>query len=284
MRWSARWGVVLALLVCLCGGNRFSKSQDLGTAAAVKPTERIALFNGKNLDGFYTFIEDTKYDDPRHVFSVSEGMLRISGDGFGGLITKRAFRDYHLIIEFRWGERTWGTRKERARDSGILVHCHGPDGGYGGRWMASVEAQIIEGGVGDILVLTGTDPNGGGEIPTSLSAEIRTDRDGEKVWKKGGERVTISAGRINWWGRDEDWADEIGFRGKEDVESPLGEWTRMDVISEGNRLHYLVNGVTVNEAFDVAPSEGKILLQTEQAEMFVRRYELWPIGQAPAHP
>ena len=55
----------------------------------------------------------------------------------------------------------------------------------------------------------------------------------------------------------------------------------MEVIAEGDRILYKVNGVVVNEAFDCKPSAGKLLLQTELAEMFVRRFELWPIGQAP---
>jgi hypothetical protein len=131
-------------------------------------------------------------------------------------------------------------------------------------------------------VLTGSDPITGQVLPTSLTVEITKDRDGEKVWKKGGERLTLSSGRINWYGRDEDWADKIGFRGKDDVESPFGEWTRLEVIADGGHLLYKVNGVIVNEAFEAKPNFGKILLQTEQAEMYVRRYELWPLGKAPA--
>ncbi len=55
----------------------------------------------------------------------------------------------------------------------------------------------------------------------------------------------------------------------------------MEVIADGGHLLYKVNGVTVNEAFDVRPDHGRILLQTELAELFVRRYELWPLGKAP---
>ena len=80
-------------------------------------------------------------------------------------------------------------------------------------------------------------------------------------------------------GRDVDWADTIGFRGREDVESPFGEWTRMEVIADGGHLLYKVNGITVNEAFDAKPDFGRILLQTELAELFIRRYELWPLGK-----
>jgi Domain of Unknown Function (DUF1080) len=249
---------------------------------AVSPTEGpIKLFNGRNLDGFYTWIRGSAYADPKKIFTVRDGMIHISGDGYGGLITHRAYRDYHLIVEFKWGGKAWGGRADRARDSGLLVHCWGPDGGYSNTWMASIEAQIIEGGVGDILVLSGTDPVTGQPLPTSLSAEITRDRDKEMVWKKGGEKVTISGGRINWYGRDVDWDDKLGFRGRDDVESKLGEWTRMEVIADGSRLTYKVNGIVVNEGFDAKPDSGKLLLQTEEAEMLVRRFELYPLGKAP---
>ena len=101
------------------------------------------------------------------------------------------------------------------------------------------------------------------------------------VWEKGGERHTLSGGRINWFGRDVDWADKLGFRGKDDVESPSGQWTRLEVIADGDSLQYKVNGVVVNEGLEAKPDFGKLVLQTEQAEMFVRRYEMWPLGKAP---
>ena len=241
----------------------------------------IKLFNGRNMDGLYTWIKDATWSDPNKVFTVKDGLLHISGNGYGGIITNQAYRDYHLILEFKLGDKTWAERVDRARDSGLLLHCWGPEGGYGLTWMASIEAQIIEGGVGDILVLTGTHPETGQVFPTTLTAETTKDRDGELVWKKGGDPATISAGRINWFGRDVEWADTLGFRGREDVESKHGEWTRMEVIADGGHLLYKVNGVVVNEAIAAKPDFGKLLLQTEQAEMFVRRFELWPLGQAP---
>jgi hypothetical protein len=242
------------------------------------PKDRIALASRLAALGF---VDVPHQADPKQVFSVQDGMLRVSGDGYGGLITKKPYRDYHLIVEFKWGDKTWGDREHAARDSGILVHGWGPDGGFGNTWMTSIEAQIIEGGVGDILVLSGKDPESGEVLTTSLTAEITKDRDGEKVWKKGGDRITLSSGRINWYGRDVDWVDKIGFRGEADVESPRGQWTRLEVIADGAHLLYRVNGVVVNEGFDAKPDFGKITLQTEQAEMFVRRFELWPLGKAP---
>lgn len=240
--------------------------------------EPIILFNGTNLEGFYTWIRELDYADPNKVFTVKDGILHISGNGYGGLITNESYRDYHLVIDFKWGKRTWGNREDRARDSGVLVHCWGPDGGLSKTWMASIEAQIIEGGTGDILVLSGVDPITSQPYPVSLTCEVTKDAKGGTVWKKGGERKTFTRGRINWWGRDVDWVDKVDFRGREDVESPFGEWTRMEVIADGDHLLYKVNGVIVNEGFEASPSSGKLLLQTEMAEMFVKRYELWPLG------
>jgi len=219
------------------------------------------------------------HDDPKDIWTFAkDGTFNISGRGYGYVATKENYRDYHLVIEFKWGTKTWGKREKAAKDNGILLHSYGPHGAYGDTWMASIEAQIIEGGVGDILVLSPKLADGT-ELTTSLSAEFTLDRDKEKIWKKGEPRQVVTKGRINWKGRDEDWADKVGFRGKNDVESPSGEWNRLEVIAKGDTLQYFVNGALINEAFDCKPSEGKILLQTEGAEMIVRRYELYPLGE-----
>ena len=254
-----------------------------GDADALSPTDEvIKLYNGKNLDGLTTWLSYAKHEDPRGVFSVKDGILHITGDGFGYVRTNKRYRDYHLIIEFKWGKRTWRHRKDSARDSGVIVHCIGPDGGCGNVFMAGIEAQIIEGGTGDFIAVDGVDGDGK-YIPASITAETVKDRDGELVWKAGGQAATVSntGTRINWFGRDPDWKDEVGFRGKRDVESPFGQWTRMDVICEGSRITILVNGVVVNKGFDATTSAGQILVQSEGAEIFVRRWELWPLGKAP---
>ena len=268
---------ILAFLGAVSGGSGDVAGKPISPADGV-----IKLFNGENLDGLTTWLEDAKHEESRGVLSVTDGMLHISGDGMGYIRTNESYRDYHLIIEFKWGKRTWAPRKRRAKDSGVLVHCIGPDGGFRGRFMAGIEAQIIQGGVGDFIVCDGIDTDGS-KISVSLTAEITRDRDGERVWKPGGMKKTVGRGRINWYGRDPDWKDVLGFRGKDDVESPDGKWCRMDVICRGSHITNMVNGVTVNEGFDAAPSAGIILIQTEMAEIFIRRWELWPLDKAPAY-
>ncbi len=277
MSQSLRPMVVLLWAVLLCPGQVQAQEEAKDPRPrAIRPTRVIKLFNGKDLSGWVTWLRDTKHEDPRHVFRVTDGMLHITGNGFGYIRTKEDYRDYHLVAEFRWGTRTWEPRKNRAKDSGILIHCVGPDGNYGGTWMASIEYQIIQGGVGDLLVLRGKYADGS-VVPTRLTCEVTRDRDGEWVWHRGGMRRTFTRGRINWFGRDPDWKDVLGFRGRNDVESPGQQWTRCEIICRGGHIQALVNGVLVNEGFDAFPSAGKILIQTEGAELFFRRVELHPL-------
>src|SRR3954452_8130831 len=100
----------------------------VGAAAeqdAIAPQKKIQLFNGKDLTGWYTWTRNSKYEDPKKVFSVVDGKIRISGEEWGGLATKNMYRDYHLIVEWKWGGPALGERAKKARDSGILVHGRG---------------------------------------------------------------------------------------------------------------------------------------------------------------
>ncbi len=243
-------------------------------ANAVRPREAIRLFNGRDLGGLSTWLKDSKHDDPRQVFRVTDGLLHISGDGNGYVATKQAYRDYHLIVEYKWGKRTDGGKF--VRNSGILLHATGPDGGAGGTWMSSIECQLAQGCVGDLIVIRGQD-SGGGTIPVQLTSPVVLGPDKRPRWKVGGEPKVFTGDRQLWWsGHDPDFQELIDTRGKDDVESPLGEWTRVDCLSEGERITIRVNGQTVNAAHDVSPSAGKILLQSEGFELFVRKFELHP--------
>jgi hypothetical protein len=142
--------------------------------------------------------------------------------------------------------------------------------------MRSVEFQIIEGGVGDIIVVGGYAENGELLRPT-IKAKTRKDRDGETVFDPKGEEKVVSSGRINWWGRSEDWADKLGFRGPADADSPGFEWTRLEAVVSGGNLTYYVNGKLVNQAYDCSLTEGKLLFQSEGAELYFRRIDLEPL-------
>src|SRR5262245_51871526 len=91
-------------------------------AAARSRDRTVRLFNGRNLDGFYTFLADHgKNSDPNGVFTVHDGMVHVLGKEFGYFCTEKEYENYRLTVEFKWGERRWPPRETAARDSGILL-------------------------------------------------------------------------------------------------------------------------------------------------------------------
>ncbi len=253
--------------------------------APIAPTSVIKLFDGKSLANFDTWLVDHHESDPERVFSVVDQIdgapaIRISGQSWGGLLSKQAYQDYRLIVEYRWGGVTWGERKTRTRDSGVLIHAQGRPGNtrndFNGPWLRSLEFQIIEGGVGDFISVAGF-ADDGQQIRPSMTFKIRKDRDGEDVYDPKGDPKVVSSGRVNWWGRSEDWEDRLGFRGPQDVESPGLEWTRLEAIVQKGNLRYFVNGKLVNEGTDASLTDGKIMLQSEGAEIYFRRVDVEPL-------
>jgi len=244
------------------------------SAEPIRPTKPTPLFNGKDLAGLSTWLKDAKRADPRRVFTVNDGVLHLSGEGFGYVATEKEYRDYHLIVEYKWGRRTDGGKY--VRNSGILLHAAGPDGSAGGTWMASIECQLAQGCVGDLIVIRGKDDQGT-VIPVALTSDIALGPDKRPRWKEGGEKRVFTKGQL-WWNRhDPTFKELLDTRGKDDVESPLGEWTRVECLCRGKEITVQVNGVTVNRCYDAFPAAGKILLQTEGFEILFRRFELQPL-------
>ncbi len=253
----------------------------------VVPHEVIQLFNGHDLSSFYTWLVDYHREDPSRVFSVVDRVdgapaIRISGQYFGGLYTKQLFANYRLVAEFRWGLATWGSRTNAAKDGGVLLHGSGRDGNYfskdfNGPWIRSYEFQIIQGGVGDLLVLGGYEPDGTVQ-KTFATATVVNDRDGEPCWDAKGAAKVFETGRVNWWGRDPDWTDTLGYRGRQDVESPGGEWTRIEAVCAGDTIDYFVNGRQVNRVTHLSRKSGRLVFQSEGAEIYFRRIELHPLS------
>ncbi len=268
-----RRGLISAIIFAVFTGGLVADGKD----DAISPSKVTPLFNGKNLDGLTTWLKDTKREDPRKVFRVTEGILHLTGDGFGYVATEKAYRDYRLVVEYKWGKKTDGGKY--VRNSGVLLHATGPDGGAGGAWPSCIECQLAQGCVGDLILIRGKDAKGEA-IPVQFTAETEADPSGKRHrWKKGGEAKTFPATRGQFWWSKHDWdfQELMDTRGKDDVESKLGEWTRVECVAAGSRLSISVNGHTVSECYDVSPAAGKILLQTEGFEIFFRTFEIHPL-------
>ena len=73
------------------------------------------------------------------------------------------------------------------------------------------------------------------------------------------------------------WKDEKGFRGPHEIERPAGQWNRMEVLCAGDKITNVLNGKVVNHGTNSSHTKGKILFQSEGAEVFFRTIELLPL-------
>jgi hypothetical protein len=268
------------LLVCVAGVAAGAEN-----SAPITPRETVVLFNGKDLTNFYTWEAKHGREDPDRVFTVVDQIdgapaVRMSGQHYGGIVTTGRYANYRLVAEFRWGIVTWEPRKNRTRDAGILLHCQGEDGNYAkdfkAPWMRSVEYQFIEGGTGDVILVGGYERGQAEQIMPAVKATVTS---GTKVWNPEGTLAEFGKGknRVDWRHKDPQWKEVLGFRGPNDVEKPAGQWNRVEAICDDANITYLLNGVKVNELRDSTFKEGRILIQSEGAEVFFRRIELHPL-------
>lgn len=260
------------------------------------------LWNGKNLDGWTTWMQqpaassevpglkrdaDGKYiepigsdRDPLKVFTVVDDVdgkpaIRISGEVFGELRSKESFKDYHLKLQFKWGEKKWAPRDkpETPRDSGLLYHVHSAPGAEGRTWARSVELQIQEHDVGDLYAV-------GSAIAVRAKA-------------RAGTKPTLydydPAGEWTYFSQSQ---GSMGRCIKQpDNEKPTGEWNTVELIAFGNDAIHIVNGkvvmrlhgpVRINADLPTPVTSGPIIFQSEGAELFYRDIQVRPITAIPA--
>lgn len=195
------------------------------------------LFNGKDLKGWYSFLRlKGRNSDPEKVFSIENGLLHISGKEFGYIATEKEYTNFHLAVEFKWGIKKYPPRDADTtkRDNGVCYYM--PANAKDTVWPKSIECQIQEGDVGDIWLID----------HTTITA------DGMRSMPDSFHRIVK----------------------KKDAEKPSGQWNRVEVIANKGKIRYVVNGVLVNEGEDPSVTKGKILIQSEGAEIYYRKIEI----------
>jgi len=98
-----------------------------------------SLFNGKNLEGWTIFVDETIIS-PDDFFYVNDGMIECVGVPMGYLRTIKEYSDYHLHIEWRY--------PEDPTNSGVFLHTSGPDL----IWPAHYQGQLKHENAGDFIV------------------------------------------------------------------------------------------------------------------------------------
>ena len=265
------------------------------TSGPAEESEWTELFNGDNLEGWYTYqmrpeptseVAELARDeqgnymepiglnkDPLNVFSTvmedKAPSIRMSGEVFAILVTEKEFENYHLKLQFKWGTEKYPPRKTEKRDSGILYHSIGEEGAWGGVWMRSLECQVQEGDCGDYISVD------------TVSVDIQAIRDEENklfLHAPGSETLTFSVERSY-------------CHKSTDYENPTGEWNTMEIYTVGGKAVHVVNGQVNNrisnsrhlvDGKELPLTKGKIQLQSEGAEVFYRSIQIRDIDEIPS--
>ncbi len=261
----------------------------------VNENEWQMLFNGDNLDQWYTYLakphpaskvkgiekdEDGNYlmpvglnKDPLNVFSIvdkdGEKVIRISGEVFGTLITHKEFENYHLSLEYKAGTRKYPPRENKKKiDSGVLYHSVGEEGAWEEHWMRSFECQVKEGQIGDFITIDTVLA----DIPC-----VPTKPGRPQMYKPGADMCTFRH-----------YAPYCRHGGE--FENPKEEWNRVEIYMYGDTSVHLVNGKVnliaynlrhIENGREVPLTKGKIQLQSEGGEVFYRDIKVRPINEIP---
>lgn len=235
------------------------------------------LFNGEDLTGWDTWVGPTEEGldpiglnkDPLNLFSVieedGEKLIRISGEINASLATQEEFENYHLVMEFKWGDELFSRW-----NSGLLYHSYGEFGEGLGVWMSSHELQLWTGNIGDSYRMGKSYC----EIPMVQNSE------GKYVYTKGAEKLpSIPETETRIVAKDGDY------------ENPKGEWNTVEIYCYGRTSVHVVNGnvnmINYNSGKYLGENNiepltgGKIQIQSEGGELFIRSIKLRPISEIP---
>jgi len=234
-----------------------------------------SLYNGQDIDNWDKYLGTPLdgYDSLAEIASVEkvfsivdlegENLIRISGEINGSLATRDTFANYHLQLIFKWGEDVY-TR----RNSGLLYHSFGEFGEALGTWMVNIECQLMHGKLGDTYLMNNT----------YCETPVKELTDGFQY---------MPGGEVKKFNRE---LNGQGIKKALDAENPPGEWNTVDLYCFGRTSVHVVNGKTVMvnrntgtlEDGTVVPlSSGKIQLQSEGGELFIKAIRIKPIKEIP---
>jgi hypothetical protein len=230
----------------------------------------VALFNGRDLEGWYTYLQRSgrSVAERTGYVGVENGMLHILGmtvpEGnieSGFLCTNAEFENVRIRMEYKWGVKRFAPRLEFRRDNGLLYHVVGPDKVF----PRGIECQIQERDTGDVFFVDGTRGVQGGLPGFGGSGYPRL-----ITGTPNNVPVPVSSTRLL---KDGDF--EV-----------LDDWNTVEVIARADRATHLVNGRIVNQINALQQPDaanpgqfipltrGRIAIEIEYAEIWIRRVDV----------
>lgn len=104
---------------------------------------KISLSKGNDLRAWNLFVDPKSNVSQSDVFSIKDGIIKISGNPFGYMYTKSKFSNFRLSLEWKY--------PKEASNSGIFLFVQGPN-----LWPNAVECQLQSGNAGDFVLLGGS--------------------------------------------------------------------------------------------------------------------------------
>ncbi|MDB5158436.1 MAG: hypothetical protein JWR50_3143 [Mucilaginibacter sp.] len=220
-------------------------------------------------------------NDPLHVFTIKmvdgQPVLHISGEIFGGYSTKKEYSNYHLKVEFKWGEKKYEPKLTVKRDNGILYHGKEPHGQFWHVWLRAPEFQVQEGDMGDMFFLAG--------VSADVHSMLKDSTDKKSGW------IYDPAAPLHPFASVGTPANSVSHL-KGDFEKPNGEWNVLELYCYGDKAVSVVNGhvVMVAESLRTVLKEGStpsplidghIQFQSEGAEAYYRNIQIKKLDKMP---
>ena len=234
----------------IAAGNRLvanHAASALVKAMTLKQVESLkeprSLFNGKNLNGWYSDIPDRdKNPDSKPTFIVRDGKLVSLGSPRGHLITHAKFKDYRLTLEYRFAG--------KPGNCGVLVHASTPRQLYK-MFPRSIEAQMNHKHAGDFWCIVE-------DITVPDMVKRRGAKENWGVVEGKGRRILNLT---------------------DDSEKPLGEWNSYTIECVDDAVKVWLNGDLVNHGTNCTSVCGQIALQAEGAEVEFRNLMIAPLEE-----
>ncbi len=216
-------------------------------------------------------------NDIYNVFTIveeeNEPILKISGEFYGCVFTKKEYANYHLKLKVKWGKNKWVPRKDLLKDSGILYHSIGPLGAEHWRsWMLSQEFQIMEGHMGDYWNQATSAIDIKAFIPEYIMNPV-ADKSQPFIAIGEGEKIQ-------------------GFCLRSaNYENEHGEWNTLELICFDDKSIHIVNGQVVmilknsryvQDGKSIPMNKGKIQLQSEAAEVYFKDIKIRDLASLPS--
>jgi hypothetical protein len=242
------------------------------SSAASEEGDWTPLFNGRDLTGWYTFLQKHgKNQDPDRVITIEDGSIHLYKDApegsnvvMGYISTDKEYGDYHLRLQYRWGAKKFQPRLALKRDAGLYYHLNGPDA----VWPRGLQFQIEQTNVGDLIALYGV------QLDTTIDPKSRSEKmptflDGEHQ----GAPYALGGRGIAYLKR---LAGEFEREG----------WNNVEIIARGDTTTHILNGQVVSRGKNIRlvdpehpdssrhVTKGRIALEIEAAELYLRKVEL----------